>query len=108
MVDHVSLTKATQKQTVEAMSLALSMIPSPMKEVKLAAFSLLTRSIEVLQFTVEVVGDQEEDESLSPEARELRAYKNNPLFLEQFEAQLFSAIRSTHQAKGADLSHEAV
>ena len=56
------------KQVVEVMQLALSVIVNPSKQVKLTGFKLLNRTISLLSYTVEVVGDVDED--LSPRSRE--------------------------------------
>lgn len=72
------------KHVVEVMHFALATTANPQTTIKLSALKLLRDCLHLLRYTVEVVGDQDEDLTAEEQARQ--NYANNPLLVEQFEA----------------------
>ena len=64
------------------------MISDNSELLKKTGFALTITLVKLFKFTIEKVADDDD----AP-ANRLSAYLNNPLLLEQFEAQIFSIIR---------------
>ena len=61
--------------------------------IKLQGLHLLIAIIAQMTTDTEQIGDADDNEFLSPRSRALNIYLQNPLVLEQYEAQIFSVIR---------------
>jgi hypothetical protein len=92
-----------KKYLGQLISLSFSIISDDSQLLKRAGFSLINVIVKLFSKSIEKIGDEdEEEESESLEKKRLKEYLENPLLLEQFEAQLFSIIRQNLSVTAQD------
>lgn len=68
--------------------LAFTIISQDSVKLKKAGFSLIVVLVKLFSQTIEKIGDDDDNPS-----NKLKTFMNNPLLLEQYEAQIYSIIR---------------
>lgn len=80
----------------QLISAAFAVISSDANLLKKAGFSLIIALLQKFKTSIEQIRDEDEEGEVSQQQR-IRAYLENPLLLEQYEAQIFSIIRQNAQ-----------
>jgi hypothetical protein len=84
-----------RKNLGSLVSLGFSIISNDSQLLKKAGFSLIIVIVKLFKRLIEKIGDEEDEEEFNEDSnkKRMREYLENPLLLEQYEAQLFSIIR---------------
>ncbi|CDW72650.1 heat repeat-containing protein 5b [Stylonychia lemnae] len=87
-VDNADSKYDLKKHLGSLISLGFSIISDDSSILKRVGFSIIITIVKLFKFSIEKIGDDDDDPS-----NQMDVYQNNPLLLEQYEAQIFSIIR---------------